>query len=247
MSPGLGCNLLEFDWWNQRFAGPEPAERARERPDIRHIRFPIRDFDPFDLRMKLPSAVQTLAQQMAEQPGTAYIHCTAGLGRAPGVALAYMYWVLDMPLEKAYEQLFDRRPCHPQLGSIRSATCDILAGSRSTTQVRLSIPRGTATTVEIAGLDCGWGSRCELSLDEDGDEFVLLRDMPVGKFSYKYIIDGEWTLNPDAPTRDDDGNLNNFVEVIPEDPIELERRGRLEMPGRMTPRMVTTSLCCRDL
>lgn len=39
----------------------------------------------------------------------AYIHCTAGLGRAPGTLLAYMYWVKGIPLETAYEMLYSVR------------------------------------------------------------------------------------------------------------------------------------------
>ena len=40
-------------------------------------RFRIRDFDPFDVRIKLPAAVQIVADQVA-QKRKVYIHCTAG-------------------------------------------------------------------------------------------------------------------------------------------------------------------------
>ena len=47
-----------------------------------------RDFDPYDLRMRLPVAVAQLHKAIEAHNGkTAYIHCTAGLGRAPGVAV----------------------------------------------------------------------------------------------------------------------------------------------------------------
>lgn len=47
-----------------------------------------RDFDPNDLRMRLPVAVAQLNKAIEAHKGkTAYIHCTAGLGRAPGVAV----------------------------------------------------------------------------------------------------------------------------------------------------------------
>lgn len=47
-----------------------------------------RDFDPYDLRMRLPVAVAKLHQAIEANKGkTAYVHCTAGLGRAPGVAV----------------------------------------------------------------------------------------------------------------------------------------------------------------
>ncbi|KIY93575.1 hypothetical protein MNEG_14385, partial [Monoraphidium neglectum] len=53
-------------------------ERCRERGDIKHVRFPVRDFDPFDLRKKLPKAVARLAHAHQPKFGIAYIHCTAG-------------------------------------------------------------------------------------------------------------------------------------------------------------------------
>ncbi|CAI5499128.1 unnamed protein product [Closterium sp. Naga37s-1] len=62
-------------------------ERAAERGDIRHLWTEIRDFDPFDLRMQLPRAVAALHKAVMEC-GTAYVHCTAGLGRAPAVAVS---------------------------------------------------------------------------------------------------------------------------------------------------------------
>ena len=45
---------------------------------MEHCRLRIRDFDPFDLRLRLPEAVALVAQQAKR--GTVYIHCTAGGG-----------------------------------------------------------------------------------------------------------------------------------------------------------------------
>ena len=53
-------------------------ERCKQRGDIKHIRFPIRDFDPFSLRQRLPEAVATLVKESAIGKGKLYIHCTAG-------------------------------------------------------------------------------------------------------------------------------------------------------------------------
>lgn len=52
-------------------------ERCKQRGDIQHIRYRIRDFDPFDLRIRLPGAVQIIADQVAKGHKV-YIHCTAG-------------------------------------------------------------------------------------------------------------------------------------------------------------------------
>lgn len=53
--------------------------RCKERGDIKHVRFPVRDFDPFDLRCRLPKAVARLALAHEPRCGIAYIHCTAGM------------------------------------------------------------------------------------------------------------------------------------------------------------------------
>jgi protein-tyrosine phosphatase len=45
---------------------------------LQHVRFPVRDFDPFDLRLKLPKAVARLAKAHKAGEGAVYIHCTAG-------------------------------------------------------------------------------------------------------------------------------------------------------------------------
>ncbi|CAI9091848.1 OLC1v1026947C1 [Oldenlandia corymbosa var. corymbosa] len=63
---------------------------------IHHMRRPARDFDPESLRNILPEAVSLLDWAIEEGNGKVYVHCTAGLGRAPATAIAYMFWFLDM-------------------------------------------------------------------------------------------------------------------------------------------------------
>lgn len=54
-----------------------------------------------------------------------YVHCTAGLGRAPAVAIAYMFWFCNMNLDTAYTTLTSKRPCGPNRKAIRGATYDL--------------------------------------------------------------------------------------------------------------------------
>lgn len=54
-------------------------KRCQDREDIKHVRFPIRDFDPFSLRQRLPEAVLVLQREAASGRGKLYIHCTAGV------------------------------------------------------------------------------------------------------------------------------------------------------------------------
>ncbi|CAI9774933.1 unnamed protein product [Fraxinus pennsylvanica] len=89
---------------------PSIIERCKEL-GIRHMRRPARDFDPDSLRSGLPKAVSSLEWAISEGNGRAYVHCTAGLGRAPAVAIAYMFWFCNMDLNTAYDTLTSKRPC----------------------------------------------------------------------------------------------------------------------------------------
>jgi hypothetical protein len=55
-------------------------------------RCPIKDFNVPDTRKRLPGAIHTLAN-MINHDHRVYVHCTAGLGRAPVVVLAYLIMV----------------------------------------------------------------------------------------------------------------------------------------------------------
>ncbi|KAM5556828.1 hypothetical protein ABKV19_024293 [Rosa sericea] len=94
---------------------------------IRHMRRPAKDFDPDSLRNGLPKAVSSLEWAIYEGKGKVYVHCTAGLGRAPAVAIAYMYWFLGMnvSLNAAYDALTSKRPCGPNKRAIQGATYDL--------------------------------------------------------------------------------------------------------------------------
>lgn len=59
-----------------------------------------------------PAAVRE--QELARAAGgKVYVHCTAGLGRSPAVAIASLYWFTDMQLDEAYAYLTGIRPCGP--------------------------------------------------------------------------------------------------------------------------------------
>lgn len=59
-------------------------DRCKQLGNIKYVRFPVRDFDPFSLRQRLPEAVATLVKEAASGRGKLYIHCTAG--EAPSVS-----------------------------------------------------------------------------------------------------------------------------------------------------------------
>ena len=88
---------------------------------IELCRVPVRDFDSEDLRRKLPDCVEAL-NQLLEDGHTVYVHCTAGMGRSPSVAVAYLHWVEKRDLEEALRHVKNRRSCAcPDMEAIRLA------------------------------------------------------------------------------------------------------------------------------
>ncbi|KAL5709697.1 Phosphoglucan phosphatase DSP4 [Ranunculus cassubicifolius] len=193
-------------------------EYAKKYDDIQHLRAEIRDFDAFDLRLRLPAVLSKLYKAVNRNGGVTYIHCTAGLGRAPAVALAYMFWVQGYKLLEANNLLQSKRSCFPKLDAIKGATADILTG-RSKTLVTLKWEGRNCSSVEISGLDIGWGQRVPLNFDQEKGVWILQRELPEGHFEYKYIVDGGWTTNNNEPLTkiNKDGHINNYVQVSSED------------------------------
>ena len=66
------------------------------------------DFDPDSLRSQLPKAVSALEWAISQCKGRVYVHCTAGLGRAPAVAIAYMFWFEDMDVSLFHLLVYTR-------------------------------------------------------------------------------------------------------------------------------------------
>jgi protein-tyrosine phosphatase len=88
-------------------------------------RVPIRDFDQTDLGQQLPDGVSALNELLAAGH-VVYIHCTAGVWRAPTVVVAYLHWCRGWELEKAIAYVKQHRPCSPSFEAIRRATLDLV-------------------------------------------------------------------------------------------------------------------------
>ncbi|XP_010267350.1 PREDICTED: phosphoglucan phosphatase DSP4, amyloplastic isoform X2 [Nelumbo nucifera] len=196
--------------------------------DIEHLRAPIQDFDGFDLRMRLPAVLSKLYKAIKHNGGVTYIHCTAGMGRAPAVVLAYMSWVQGFKLSEAHNLLQSKRSCFPKLDAIRNATADILTGFAKNL-VTLTWEGNNCSSVEISGLDIGWGQRIPLKFDEEQKLWVLERELPEGHYEYKYIVDGEWTCNKHelVTSPNKDGYVNNYIQVSDPYSTSSELRNRL--------------------
>lgn len=193
----------------------DPIQKRCEELGVKHVRFPIRDFDPFDLRLKLPKAVARLAREHDPSKGSVYIHCTAGLGRAPATALAYMNWVMGIQLDAAFEQLLSVRLCGPKIDAIRSATADMLLSTDPVLSTIAVYRAGSAKTCQIAGLDHGWNSpHLDMKWDRETARWILRRELSPGIYQWKLIVDGHWTYSADHPTLQDGVHTNNKLEVI---------------------------------
>lgn len=67
---------------------------------IKVVRYPIQDFDRDSLRENLHGATRAL-EGLLREGRKVYVHCTAGMGRAPACVVAYLCWVKKMDLEEA--------------------------------------------------------------------------------------------------------------------------------------------------
>ncbi|MDH3689882.1 MAG: dual specificity protein phosphatase family protein [Gammaproteobacteria bacterium] len=109
-----------IDWgidWNQ-------LEQHYAQQAIAVSRVPILDFNPVDLSAKLVSAAEELDRMLTPHQRV-YLHCTAGIGRAPTVAIAYLSWHRDMELDEAHTLVTEARSCAPSVDAIRLANAEL--------------------------------------------------------------------------------------------------------------------------
>ena len=114
--------IKDLDYWGVN--GHELEKTARDM-GMEYIRVGAVDFDPHSLRAILPQAV-ALLNDARSQRGRVYLHCTAGLGRAPAVAMCSLFWNTGMNLDQVYEYVTNIRPCGPNMDAIRGATFDVM-------------------------------------------------------------------------------------------------------------------------
>jgi len=98
----------------------EPLEAHYRNLGIELCRMQVRDFDPADLRAKLPECVRALDRLLAANHSV-YLHCTLGASRSPTVAIAYLFWRRGLDLEEAVTFVKTRWKCTPNVEAIRDA------------------------------------------------------------------------------------------------------------------------------
>ena len=97
---------------------------------------PMRDFDAEDQRKRLPCAVQRFGELLTGGHRT-YVHCTAGINRAPLVALAYLTFVEGMAVPDAVALINRGRPeASPYWDAYYGCRDDALALHRAAVALR---------------------------------------------------------------------------------------------------------------
>ncbi len=77
------------------------------------------DFSPDDLELRLEGAANLLGE-LVGGGHRVYVHCTAGVGRAPAAVIGYLAWHKGMDLDEAYKLVKNLRACDPYIDVIRS-------------------------------------------------------------------------------------------------------------------------------
>ena len=71
-----------------------------------------------------------------------------------------------------------------------------------------------ARLVAVAGSFNEW-NQSQYFFAKEGEGWVCRIDLPVGRHTYKFIIDGDWITDPANPTTEEDerGNVNSVIVV----------------------------------
>jgi len=89
-------------------------QRAYAESGVRFHRVAVPDGDLERLRGRLDEVVALVAE-LIERGERVYVHCNAGLNRAPTVAIAYLHVHRGLSLDAACALVKARRPCVPYM------------------------------------------------------------------------------------------------------------------------------------
>ncbi|PKA66583.1 Phosphoglucan phosphatase LSF1, chloroplastic [Apostasia shenzhenica] len=190
--------------------------------NILMVTYPIRDGDSLDLRKKLPFCVGLLLRLLRKNYRI-LVTCTTGFDRSPACIIAYLHWIQDTALHAAHNFVTGFHSCRPDRAAIVWATWDLIAMAEA------GKSEGPPTHV----VNFVWSSGCR-----EGEEVYLVGDftgnwkdtikavhkggsrheavvrLRHGKYTYKFIVGGQWRHSTALPTvRDERGNVNNVIQV----------------------------------
>jgi protein-tyrosine phosphatase len=87
--------------------------------EVEFHRIPVPDGDAHHLLARLAEIVALLTR-LADAGARVYLHCNAGLNRAPTVAIAYLHLREGLPLDAACRDVKARRHCVPYMRALAS-------------------------------------------------------------------------------------------------------------------------------
>ena len=109
----------------------EKIQSAYRYNDIEIHRFAIRDFDETDLGNRLSQPVQKLHELLVAGKRV-YVHCNAGVCRAPATALAYLCHFRGMSIEHGLEYIRRHRPqANPYISAVAKTLNELANTERS--------------------------------------------------------------------------------------------------------------------
>jgi protein-tyrosine phosphatase len=94
-------------------------ERAYRTHGLAFHRIPVPDGDDRNLAARLGEIVALIAR-VVDEGGRVYLHCNAGLNRAPTVAIAYLHVREGLPLQAARDDVKQRRHCVPYMRALET-------------------------------------------------------------------------------------------------------------------------------
>jgi protein-tyrosine phosphatase len=109
----------DFDLAAKRLSAGD-LERAAGAAGLAFARVPVVDGDAEALALRLPALVASL-DDLVRTHGRTYLHCNAGMNRAPTVAIAYLHVHRALPLRDAIRHVKRHRPCLPYVSALQAA------------------------------------------------------------------------------------------------------------------------------
>lgn len=108
----------DFEQWSVNWPALEAYYAQADKLHLERV--PIVDWHEGDLEKRLITAATTL-NDLVSANHRVYVHCTAGVGRAPATVIAWLAWYQDYSIDEAVQFVRSRRQCDPYVDAIRRA------------------------------------------------------------------------------------------------------------------------------
>jgi 5'-AMP-activated protein kinase regulatory beta subunit len=101
------------------------------------------------------------------------------------------------------------------------------------------------SVVQLEGSFDNWRQRHQMQ--KSGKDYTLVKLLSPGVYQYKFIVDGQWRHDPNLPSMyDDQGNINNVIEVQEYVPENLDSISSFEPPPSPPSSYVNTPAVSED-